>query len=107
MNIRIVVLLITCIALPTLTQAADKNAAQDKAAIGKQLDELLNQPVIARWFTPDWKVKTEVPILLPGGGESRIDRLMINGTKAIVVDFKTGEKEPACNRKPDACSAYR
>ena len=32
MNIRIVVLLITCIALPTLTQAADKNAAQDKAA---------------------------------------------------------------------------
>ena len=70
-------------------------AAQDKAAIRKQLDELLNQPVIARWFTPDWKVKTEVPILLPGGGESRIDRLMINGTKAIVVDFKTGEKSKA------------
>ena len=70
-------------------------AAHDKPAIQKQLDELLNQPVIARWFTSDWKVKTEVPILLPGGGESRIDRLMINDTKAIVVDFKTGEKSKA------------
>jgi ATP-dependent helicase/nuclease subunit A len=40
-------------------------------------------------------VRTEVPILLPGGAESRIDRLMLKGKTAIVVDFKTGDPSRA------------
>lgn len=64
----------------------------EKAAVQQQLEELLGHPVVSGWFGTDWMVRTEVPILLPGGGESRIDRLMTSGGKAIVVDFKTGEK---------------
>ncbi len=58
----------------------------------KQLDSLLSQPKVTDWFSNAWDVRTEVPILLPGGEESRIDRLMVKGKKAIVVDFKTGER---------------
>ncbi|HEU5289116.1 MAG TPA: UvrD-helicase domain-containing protein [Cyclobacteriaceae bacterium] len=58
----------------------------------KQLRILFGQPQIKDWFSNAWQVKTEVPILLPGGDESRIDRLMVKDKKAIVVDFKTGER---------------
>jgi ATP-dependent exoDNAse (exonuclease V) beta subunit len=67
----------------------------DRAGLQKQLDELLQNPEIAGWFSPEWEVRTEVPILLPGGAESRIDRLMTKNKKAIVVDFKTGEPSKA------------
>lgn len=55
------------------------------------LDELFNDGQIRSWFVPGWEVYTEVPILLPGGGESRLDRLMIREKHAVVVDFKTGD----------------
>ena len=51
--------------------------------------------MIAHWFEQGWDVRTEVPILLPGGATNRIDRLIIKGKHAIVVDFKTGEKSNA------------
>lgn len=62
----------------------------EQRELAKQLNDLLENTIIQNWFSKQWTVKTEVPIILPGGEESRIDRLMINGKKAIVVDFKTG-----------------
>jgi ATP-dependent exoDNAse (exonuclease V) beta subunit len=64
----------------------------EREPLTKQLDVLMNQPQIRDWFSDAWEVRTEVPILLPQGGDNRIDRLMIKGTQAIVVDFKTGER---------------
>lgn len=64
----------------------------EKDPLSKQLDLLLSQSQIKDWFSNAWDVRTEVPILLPGGEESRIDRLMVKEKKAIVVDFKTGER---------------
>lgn len=62
----------------------------EQPVLEEQLNELLSQPVISNWFSKNWTVKTEVPIILPGGDENRIDRLLIKDKKAIVVDFKTG-----------------
>ena len=56
-----------------------------------QLNEILSLPQVSPWFSPEWEVRTEVPILLPNGAENRIDRLLTQGKKAIVIDFKTGE----------------
>jgi ATP-dependent exoDNAse (exonuclease V) beta subunit len=64
----------------------------EKDPLLDQLAILFSQPQIRDWFSNSWKVRTEVPVLLPGGEESRIDRLMVKETKAIVVDFKTGER---------------
>jgi len=41
----------------------------------------------------EWKVQTEVPVISPGGNENRIDRLLISGKRAIIIDFKTGERK--------------
>ncbi|MEJ1238535.1 UvrD-helicase domain-containing protein [Chryseolinea sp. T2] len=54
------------------------------------LDELFSLPKVASWFTDDWEVRTESPILLPSGAENRIDRLLLKNRQAIVIDFKTG-----------------
>jgi ATP-dependent exoDNAse (exonuclease V) beta subunit len=69
--------------------------SEEKENLVTQLHELLTQPKIEEWFSRKWQVRTEVPILLPGGGESRIDRLLTQDKKAVIVDFKTGER----NRK--------
>ncbi|HEY3430259.1 MAG TPA: PD-(D/E)XK nuclease family protein, partial [Cyclobacteriaceae bacterium] len=65
---------------------------EEREPLTNQLDLLLSQPQIRDWFSAKWEVRTEVPILLPQGGDNRIDRLMIKDSKAIVVDFKTGER---------------
>ncbi|WP_133259651.1 UvrD-helicase domain-containing protein [Pseudochryseolinea flava] len=74
-------------------------AESDKANLKDQLDELLKNPEIASWFSKEWEVRTEVPIILPAGVESRIDRLMIRNKRAVVVDFKTGEPQKTDQRQ--------
>lgn len=71
-------------------------AQSEIETIEAQLKKLLQHPVVANWFTSDWEVYTEVPILLPGGAENRIDRLLIKKNAqikhAVIIDFKTGKK---------------
>ena len=69
--------------------------ADERPVIHKLINELLANETIADWFSSAWEVRTEVPILLPGEGDSRIDRLLTKGKKAVVVDFKTGEPSRA------------
>lgn len=76
---------------------------EEKQPLYDQLSELLTNDQINSWFSTAWKVRTEVPIILPDGEESRVDRLMVKDTQAIVVDFKTGE--PA-KRDVQQVSAY-
>lgn len=66
-------------------------ADHEKQSLADQLDQLLSQEIIADWFDTKWDVRTELPVLLPGGNENRIDRLMIKDKHVVVVDFKTGE----------------
>ncbi|HET9054726.1 MAG TPA: 3'-5' exonuclease, partial [Cyclobacteriaceae bacterium] len=63
---------------------------EEQEPLAAQMNDLLANGVIRDWFSAAWTVRTEVPIILPGGDENRIDRLMTNDKKAIVVDFKTG-----------------
>jgi ATP-dependent helicase/nuclease subunit A len=66
-------------------------ANEEREPLKKQLDELMTNSLVSNWFTESWDVRTEIPILLPGGAESRIDRLMLKGKTAVIVDFKTGD----------------
>lgn len=64
--------------------------SSERPVLQGMLDELLSDNQILSWFSPGWEVKTEVPVLLPGGGESRMDRLLLKDKHAVVIDFKTG-----------------
>lgn len=64
----------------------------DAPEIREKISSLLGLPQVREWFSEGWEVKTEVPIVLPGGEEARIDRLLVKDKKAIVIDFKTGSR---------------
>lgn len=71
----------------------------DLEATRTQLQNLLSIGEVASWFSRDWKVQTEVPIILPGGDESRLDRLIYKDKRAVVIDFKTGELRKGDNQQ--------
>lgn len=68
---------------------------EEKPRVFELLEELLANPLISSWFSEPWNVRTEVPLILPGGGDNRIDRLLTQGKKAVIIDFKTGEPAKA------------
>jgi ATP-dependent exoDNAse (exonuclease V) beta subunit len=65
------------------------------AEFKSMFDALMQNDIVASWFSPPWNVKTEAVILLPGKNEKRVDRIMVNKNKAIVVDYKTGTPKAA------------
>lgn len=86
---------------PVFTQLVHEGVmtSDDRKELTAQMNDLMADPVAGKWFSDSWDVRTEVPILLPGGASNRIDRLMLDGKKAVVVDFKTGEKSKADQRQ--------
>jgi ATP-dependent helicase/nuclease subunit A len=70
-------------------------SGSERQTLQEELTGLLEQNDVAPWFDKQWEVRTEVPILLPGGEESRIDRLLIRDTHAVIIDFKTGSPSKA------------
>ncbi len=63
--------------------------------------KLLKRPNIAPWFAPGLDVRNELSILSPGGEQHRPDRLIIQGNKAHVLEFKTGMPRPSHQKQLD------
>jgi ATP-dependent exoDNAse (exonuclease V) beta subunit len=94
-------------AFETATGAADVQRALDRMLASAQisprehahLQEVIAQafdnPTVAEWFAEGWEsVRNEGDILLPGEfGVRRPDRVMVRGTRAVVVDYKFGAGE--------------
>ncbi|HDJ34330.1 MAG TPA: hypothetical protein ENF21_09575 [Bacteroidetes bacterium] len=59
----------------------------------KQVLRWLDHPTVREWFASGRDVKKEAGIYTPGGREKRPDRVVIDGKRATVVDYKFGEAE--------------
>ncbi|MEE2700064.1 MAG: UvrD-helicase domain-containing protein [Bacteroidota bacterium] len=59
----------------------------------RQIPILLKSEQIAKYFTPNYKVKTESEILVETGETYIPDRLVFDGEKVTVIDYKTGEQD--------------
>ena len=74
-----------------------------------KLLSLLNKPEIAAFFIkkPGRELKRETEYLSgPEGGKlKRVDRLLIEGGRAVIVDFKTGGESAAYQDKIRAYAA--
>lgn len=72
------------------------------------VEKALADPVTAEWFGGRWQVvRNENEIILPGSGTTRRpDRVMTDGERAVVVDYKFGDRETARHRKQirDTCA---
>lgn len=56
-----------------------------------KIDGLLRQVPFAEWFSGQWKVLNERDILRKEESRHRPDRVMLQGNRVVVIDYKTGE----------------
>ncbi len=76
-----------------------KIGAEDKQPLLDKINNIFEIEIVNNWFTEDYVVKTEVPILPKSGELSRLDRVMIKDDTAIIVDYKTGVEKRADNKQ--------
>jgi ATP-dependent helicase/nuclease subunit A len=69
-------------------------SADEIEMVSKQLMQLFSNEQICYWFHDSWQVSTEIPILIPGSSNVRVDRILIKGDCAVVIDYKSGEVRP-------------
>ncbi|MEQ8359524.1 MAG: UvrD-helicase domain-containing protein [Cytophagales bacterium] len=72
---------------------------EEREVLSVALKKMLAHEVVSGWFNPAWEVRTEVPVLIPGGRQSRIDRVMIGKKETVIVDYKTGAKKEQDRRQ--------
>ena len=78
-----------------IARAADSGLIRPEEAepVENRLRLLLGMPETADWFSGRWDIITEAGILVPGRGERRPDRVMILGSRVVVLDYKTGARQ--------------
>jgi ATP-dependent exoDNAse (exonuclease V) beta subunit len=64
-----------------------------------RIDGLLQQSPYMEWFDDQWKVLNERDILRYGETKHRPDRVMLKDGRAVVIDYKTGEKSDKDTRQ--------
>jgi len=62
-----------------------------KRELSVKIDEVLSNDLIRPYFEEGHVVKAEAEILLPDGKSYRPDRVVVDGEKAVVIDYKTGK----------------
>ncbi len=79
-----------------LDEAVNEGLLQEqlKIPLNEKLARIIQKPEISKYFTEGIEVKNEQDILTSGGKTSRPDRIVFDGDKAAILDYKTGhEKE--------------
>ncbi len=81
-----------------------KLPVNESAGIEKRIQALISTPQVAEWFKPGNDVLREAGILLTSGSTRRPDRVIFNGGKTTIIDFKFGVEN---NRYIEQVDLYR
>lgn len=74
-------------------------SAEEADTLRERIAKVFDQEVVAEWFDGSWEsVKSEREIIY-NSRSWRPDRVMVKGTRAVVVDYKFGLNAPASHRK--------
>ena len=73
----------------------------EAGALRGMIARALAHPAVGEWFGDGWqRVRNENEIIVPGTGSTRRpDRVMVQGSRAVVVDYKFGSREPERYRR--------
>ncbi|MDR0749339.1 MAG: UvrD-helicase domain-containing protein [Tannerellaceae bacterium] len=66
---------------------------EEASALAGRLDDLLARPGVSSWYDGSSRVLNEVEILSGEGRTKRPDRVMLTDNRAVIVDYKFGEKQ--------------
>ncbi len=82
---------------PTLERWRSNGLLSDEEAdsLEHHIAQVLENPLIRSWFDPRWDtVRNEHDIIVPGSSSvRRPDRVLTQGTEAVVIDYKFGYQE--------------
>jgi len=73
----------------------------ERKEVEEQVRQVIQHKQISEWFGKEWQVKTESAILLPNQGQHRIDRVVFNAKRTVVIDYKTGERKQQDRRQAE------
>ena len=79
-------------AVSAYQQAGDITRAEADL-LTEQLHQLTHQSDVSAWFSGQMRVMNEVEILFEHGQSKRPDRMMFDGDRVIVVDYKFGAQQ--------------
>ena len=65
----------------------------EREAYVSRISAYLSEPQAAAWFSSGNRVINERDILFPGGAKARPDRIVEQGGRLLVIDYKFGQKE--------------
>ena len=65
---------------------------EEKEILTKTLTKILKLPKLAPYFKTGLVIKNEAEIVTSGGELYRPDRVVLDGKKAVIIDYKTGEE---------------
>ena len=70
-------------------------SSKEGEQLHREVTKALENPTIAEWFSEEWsEIRNENEIIVPRGESARRpDRVMAKGRRAIVVDYKFGNRE--------------
>jgi ATP-dependent exoDNAse (exonuclease V) beta subunit len=63
----------------------------DQHTIAETIENIVNHPKLKEYFSNNYRIYTETAILSPDGTRIIPDRVMINGSSLIILDYKTGK----------------
>ena len=68
--------------------------------IAQELTSLITTPEVQHWFSTDVQVLNETDIIISDTSVSRPDRIVIDGDRVVVIDYKFGniEKKSYCTQ---------
>jgi ATP-dependent helicase/nuclease subunit A len=78
----------------------------EKLELKEKLEALFLNKTVQHWFSPAWISRNECEILLPDNTTCRPDKVLIQGDKAVVIDFKTGAEAEQHKKQVTAYAAY-
>jgi ATP-dependent exoDNAse (exonuclease V) beta subunit len=57
----------------------------------EKLTDIISRPDISNWFSPEWEIIIEKPLITAEGKMRIPDRILLSENETIVIDFKFGE----------------
>ncbi|MFW5762464.1 MAG: 3'-5' exonuclease, partial [Cyclobacteriaceae bacterium] len=72
---------------------------QDQQELKQIITDFLNKEKVKTWFTANWQVKTEMPILDENGYTYRPDRVLVDQETVLVIDYKTGKESEEAKKQ--------
>ena len=74
-------------------EAAGEISREEAPGLIEKLQALLNEPSVRPWFDGSMQILNETDILVGKGHSSRPDRIMLDGDRAVVIDYKFGTQK--------------